>query len=414
MLPFRAGLSVLAALIVLQACSHGKPPVDEDRLERMTATVSLLAGPSFHGRGVGTPELDKAGQYIADRFESAGLMPGGSRGWFQEWTDPDLKVRMRNVVGILPGRNQELAGQSVVIGAHYDHLGAGGPGAYKENQGRVHPGADDNGSGVAALLELVHVMTLDPTPERSIIFVAFTGEEAGRKGSRYFVANMAGHPPSKCVGMINLDTVGRLGKGRLIVLGEGSAREWPQIFQEAGKAAQIGVVGNSAALDASDQVSFHEAGVPAVQLFSGPHPDYHRPSDTAEKIDYTGLSAITTVARIAGHYLANLQGRLSATIALPASIAAAKTGDRKTTLGIVPDFTYQERGVRLGGVSPGGPAEAAGMRQGDIITQVNSRPVAGLKDIADELRSRNPGDQVRVFFLRQGKEMKADAVLKEK
>jgi aminopeptidase N len=382
--------------------------------EGMMAQVKYLADEKLRGRGIGTPELDKAAAYIAQRFESVGLLSGGepSGSWYQEWVDPETKIRMRNVVGVLPGRAPELARESVVIGAHYDHLGM--TGASKEFAGQVYPGADDNASGVAVLLEMASRLALVANMERSVVFVAFTGEEAGRKGSRYYVQHEKRYPVSRTTGMINLDTVGRLGKGKVIILGAGSAKEWSPLFQEIAASLKLEIAESSQDLDSSDQKSFHEAGVPAVQLFTGPHLDYHRPTDTADKIDGKGLAKVAMLTRAMAFALANLPGPLTRTIpAQPAAVPGPRV-DRKVTIGVIPDFTYNEKGVRLGGTQPGGPAEAAGMRQGDIIIQAGTTPVAVLKDLSDVLKTKQPGEKLTVRFLRNGREMKAELEVKER
>ena len=399
-------------VIGLLACPAGAQVAIEP--EGMLETVKFLSGPQFMGRGIGTPELDQAAAFIASRFEAVGLLPGGSENgsWFQEWIDPESKARMRNVVGILPGRNPELSRESVVIGAHYDHLGT--KGASKENAGKVHPGADDNASGVAVLLELASRLSLVANMERSVVFVAFTGEEDGRKGSRYYVRNERRYPAAKAIAMINLDTVGRLGKGKLIVLGSGSAKEWSAFFQEAAKSLKIEIAELTQELDSSDQKSFQEAGVPAVQLFTGPHGDYHRPTDRADKIDGKGLAKVATLARFTAFYLANRPEPLHATTTSSPAGAPAPRIDRKVTLGIVPDFTYNEKGVRLGGTQPGGPAATAGIREGDIIIQAGNTLVSVLRDLSDVLKKKQPGDRLSVRFLRNGKEMTVDVELKER
>lgn len=382
--------------------------------EGMLETVKYLSGAEFMGRGIGSPELDKAAAVIASRFEAVGLVPGGSENgsWFQVWTDPETGIKMRNVVGVLPGRSPELGRESVVLGAHYDHLGTNG--VTKESAGKVHPGADDNASGVAVLLELASRLPLVANMERSVVFVAFTGEETGRKGSRQYVRNERRYPVSKAIAMINLDTVGRLGKGRLIVLGSGSAKEWSPFFQEVGKSLKIEIAEMAQELDSSDQKSFQEAGVPSVQLFTGPHTDYHRPTDIADKIDGKGLVKVATVARAAAFYLANRPERLTATITTSQASVPAPRTDRKVTLGIVPDFTYNGQGVRLGGISPEGPVETAGLRTGDVVIQAGNTPITVLQDLSDVLRTKQPGDRLTLRFLRNGKEMKADVVLKER
>jgi hypothetical protein len=394
--------------------SSGAMPIEP---EDMLATVRSLSGAELRGRGLGTAELDQAAALIASRFAALGLMPGGTKNdsWYQEWYDPELKMRLRNVVGILPGRNPQYAGQSVVIGAHYDGLGMGMFGARREDQGKVHPGADDNASGVAVLIELASRLPLTANIERSVVFVAFTGEEAGRKGSRYYVEHERRYPAGRATGMINLDTVGRLGRGKLILLGAGSAEEWAPLFQEAGKAAKVEIAPSLQELDSSDQVSFHAAGVPAVQLFTGAHLDYHRPTDTFDEIDAKGMVKVATVARDVAFYLSNHPAPLT-TKAGPVRTApdAGARGDRKVTLGIVPDFTYNGTGVRLGGTVPQGPAEQAGMKQGDVIVSVGQVPIAVLKDLSEAIRAASPGDRLTVNFLREGKEYRTTVEVREK
>ena len=404
---------LFAAIIAFLAGLSGAQVTIEP--EGMLETVKHLADVKLRGRGIGTPELDTTAASIAKRFEAVGLQPGGDAGgsWYQEWVDPSTKLRMRNVVGILPGRNPDLARESVVIGAHYDHLGI--QGGSKQNEGKVHPGADDNASGVAVLLELASRLPLVANMERSAVFIAFTGEETGRKGSRYYVQNAKQYPAARITGMINLDTVGRLGKGKLIILGAGSAQEWSAIFQEAAKPLQLALAESTQDLDSSDQKSFHEAGVPAVQLFTGPHADYHRPTDTADKIDGKGLAKIATLTRAVAFTLGNLPAPLTRTVtAAPGAVPAAPRSDRKVSIGVIPDFTYNEQGVRLGGSQPGGPAEAAGMKQGDIIIQAGTMPISVLKDLSDVLKTKQPGDKLPVRFLRNGKEFQAIVEVREK
>jgi len=401
-------------MIIMTALAGPAPAQVAIEPEGMMETVKYLSGGEFMGRGIGTPELDKAAAFIASRFEAVGLQPGGSANgsWFQEWTDPESKIKMRNIVGTLPGRNPELARESVVIGAHYDHLGTNG--GSKESAGKVHHGADDNASGIAVLLELASRLPLVANMERTVVFVAFTGEEEGRKGSRYYVRNERRYPAAKAIAMINLDTVGRMEKNTLIVIGSGSAKEWSPFFQEAGKSLKIEIAEMVQALDSGDQKSFQEAGVPAVQFFTGPHGDYHRPTDTADKIYGKGLAKVATVARAAAFYLANRPEPLTATITASLASAPAPRTDRKVTLGIVPDFTYNGQGVRLGGVSPDGPAERAGLRAGDVVIQAGTTSIAVLKDLSDVLKTKQPGDKLQVKFLRNGNASHVVVEMREK
>lgn len=404
------GFAALAGLFCRPAAAMA--PIEP---ESMMAVVKYLSGKEFRGRGLGTKELDQAAALIAQRFEAVGLQPGGTENgsWYQDWRDPELRMPMRNVIGILPGRNPVYAGQSIVIGAHYDALGMGMFGALKENQGTVHPGADDNASGVAILLELASRLPLASNMERTIVFVAFTGEEAGRKGSRYYVENEKRFPVSQTIGMIDLDTVGRLGRNKLIILGASSAGEWGRLFEEIAKKQKVEIALPDQDLDASDQKSFHEAGVPAVQFFTGPHLDYHRPTDTVDRIDGEGMAKIATIARDVAFYLANHPSPLTPALSRPA-VSSQQRGERKVTIGIVPDFTYNEKGVRLSGTVPRGPAEQAGMKEGDVIIRAGQTPIVVLQDLSDAIKAANPGDRLPLFFRRNGTEYRTTVEVRER
>ena len=388
--------------------------------QRMMETIRFLSGEELGGRGFGSKGLDLAAEYIAGKFREAGLKPAGDGegSYFQVWEEiggfPEQKTVMKNLVGVIPGKKREMGGQSIVVGAHYDHLGLGWPDVREGNKGKVHYGADDNASGVAVLLELAAVLGKGMSPDRNVVFVAFSGEETGKRGSRYYVANQKGYPADTCIGMLNLDTVGRLGKRKLLVLGGGSAREWVHMFRGAGFVTGVDVEMVSEDLDSSDQKSFHEAGIPAVQLFTGPHPDYHRPTDTADKIDSEGLAKVASVAKEVIEYLANGERLLTGSVKRGGDSGSGSRGERAVTLGTIPDFSYNGRGYRLSGVMPGSAAEAGGLREGDVIIKIDSSPVEGLKDLSRVLKSLTPGARVSITFLRDGKEMTVGMAVVEK
>jgi hypothetical protein len=393
---------------------------------RMGETVRALADPSLEGRGFGSPGLEEAAQLIEGAFRAAGLAPGGDGGtYFQRFRarggEPEGEAELRNVIGVLPGTRTEWAGQSVVLGAHYDHLGRGWPPGRAEDRGRVHPGADDNASGVAVLLELARA--LGPAadggwrPERTVVFAAFAGEEAGRLGSRHYVTAEGPYPASRATAMVNLDTVGRLGSGKLLVLGAGTAREWVHIFNGAGFVTGVPLEVVARDPGGSDQVSFHEAGVPAVQLFTGPHLDYHRPTDTPDRVDGEGLVRVASVVKEVLEYLAGRPDPLTSNLPDPRSPGRSlgeAEGRRKVYLGTVPDFGYEGSGVRLSDVAPGSPVERAGLRPGDVIVDLGETPVGSLSDYSRALKALAPGDEVRVRYLRDGEPREAAARAEER
>ncbi len=381
--------------------------------DRMLEYVSYLAGDELEGRAPGSAGIDKAANYIAEQFTKAGLKPGADDGsYFQTWNDiineKGDKAPIKNIVGIIPGTNKEMAGESVVICAHYDHLGLGWPDVRKGNEGKIHNGADDNASGVAVMIELANLLGKTLKPQRTVIFVAFASEESGLLGSRYYVKNTKNYPSKKIIGALNLDTVGRLGKNKLMVINTSSAYEWKFVFMGAGYVTGVEGEMVSQDLDASDQVSFIEAGIPAVQFFSGPHSDYHRPSDTADKIDAAGMVKVATYVREGILFLADREKPLKFTGAQKGTVSkpTQKPGGRKVSTGSMPDFAFSGEGVKIAGMSEDSPASKAGLQKGDVIIQLGSNKVKDLRDYSNALKSFSPGDKVDLIYLREGNEIK--------
>ncbi len=397
------------------------PPVfDRDRL---LAHVSYLAAAEREGRGVGSAGLEEAARYIAEQFAAAGLLPAGdANSWFQEFespTGPDGKPHtVRNVVGYVPGSDPALEGQAGIVSAHYDHLGLGWPDVRAEAVGQIHHGADDNASGVAVLIELARALAQGPPPRRSLVLVAFSAEESGLLGSRHYVANPVPVPQPGIVGVVNLDTVGRLGDGPVQVLGAESAREWPFVFQGIGFVTGVPVKVVSGASQSSDQQSFIDAGIPGVQIFTGAHLDYHRPSDTADKVDGDGLVRVAMVAREAASYLGDTPkppafaatGRTEPATAVLTQ-QTAEGNRRRVSFGTVPDFSFQGPGIRVESVVPDSPAERAGLRAGDIVTRLDDKEVASLGSFSELLKQYAPGDRVRATWLRDGEPLEAELEL---
>ncbi len=386
--------------------------------ERMMSVIRFLADEKMKGRGLGTAELDKAANFIASKFHEAGLEPaGGKKGsYFQKWMaksgEFNQNIPLKNVIGVIPGNNPVLEGQSVVFSAHYDHLGLGWPDVRQGNNGKIHPGADDNASGVAILLELAQTLGKTWKPDRTVVFVAFTGEEAGRIGSKYYVENEKSFPVEKSIGALNLDTVGRLGNNKLMVLGTGSAREWIHIFMGASYVTGVPIESVSKDFGSSDQKSFLDAGVPAVQFFSGPHLDYHSPTDTIDKVDTAGLIKVTSVVKEALEYLAGREDPLTSLLDTQRRPGPQPNGlppvtqnkRRKVSLGTIPDFAYEGKGIRIVGTLPDSPAEKAGLQKDDMVTHVNGNQIDDLRSFSELLKSMKPGDTAVITYQRKGQE----------
>jgi hypothetical protein len=297
--------------------------------------------------------------------------------------------------------------------AHMDHLGRGWPDVRTGNEGQIHPGADDNASGVAVLLELARTMAAEPARPRTVLFAFVTGEEAGRIGSKHLLSVMAEDElPFACV---NLDTVGRLSEGALYVLNADSAREWRFIFMGVGHTTGAPIEVVTEPLDSSDQMSCIERGIPGVQLFTGPTPDYHRPSDTADSIDADGMAVVAEAAHEAIAYLAGRREPLAITIEGAADPAEpAPAGARRASLGTMPDFGFEGPGVRVHQIMPGSPAETAGLAPGDVLVAFDGQAVTDLRSYSSLLKSKLPGDTVVVTVVRDGEEVMVTATLVER
>jgi hypothetical protein len=386
---------------------------DADRLAR---AVDHLADPMMEGRGLGTAGLEAAMLWVEKQLSDAKIPAAGSTGYRQRWSwrggEPERLLPLTNLVAAVPGSDPELA--PVLVMAHLDHLGRGWPDVRSGNEGRIHPGADDNASGVAVLLDLARAMASEPPRPRTVLFAFVTGEEAGRLGSKHLLSTMPETDrPFACV---NLDTVGRLSDGALYVLNADSAREWRFIFMGVGytTGAPIEVVAEP--LDSSDQMSCIELGIPAVQLFTGPTPDYHRPSDTADTIDADGLAVVTEAAHEAIGYLAERLEPLTVTIDGTTSGGSPKPDQtpRRASLGTMPDFAFDGQGVRVQQVMPGSAAEAAGLLAGDVLVGFDGEAVTDLRSYSSLLKAKRPGDTVIVTVLRDGEQVSVTATLGER
>ncbi len=385
------------------------PPVFSQ--ERLLEHVQYLASEELGGRGLGTPGLVMAAKYIAAKFEAAGLTPAGDDGGFLQTFHVDegedgKPHDVANIIGVIPGTNPAFSGQAVLVTAHYDHLGHGWPDSRAAEEGKLYYGADDNASGVAILIELAQTFLDGPAPQRSIVFVAFTGEEAGLLGSHYYAAHPEPVSLDGINGVVNMDTVGRLEGQDISVFGAGSASEWPHIFRGIGFSAGIGSKSITGDFASSDHQSFIDKGVPAVQISSGANLDYHRPSDTVDKIDGPGMVKVATFVKETVSYLAQRPEPLTVTIdgpAAPKTPASGASRERRVSVGTVPDFAFPGPGVRIASIVPGSPAEAAGMEVGDVLINLAGKPVANLQGYTDLLKSLSPGDTVAAVIERDGK-----------
>lgn len=318
-----------------------------------------------------------------------------------------VRVTIKNVIGVLEGTGP-LAQETVVIGAHYDHVGLGGEGSLAPGAMEVHNGADDNASGTAALIELARRFAArDPLPRR-LVFIAFTGEERGLLGSAHYVKEPL-FPIQSTVAMINMDMVGRMESNRLTVFGTGTSPVWNRWLDEFGSDRGLQLSRKPEGIGPSDHSSFYSARVPVLHLFTGTHSDYHRPTDDWEKLNYGGMAeivdlveALVTAAATAPERpeYVEVQGR-----------ASIERDGSRPYFGSIPDFSADADGYAIQGVAPGSPAAKAGLAGGDVIVRLGGHRIAGLDDFDLALRKFAAGQQVEVVVLRGGSEQTFNVTL---
>ena len=346
-----------------------------------------------------------------------------------------------NVVGILPGSDPKLKNEAIVIGAHYDHLGRGGEGSLAPREGEIHHGADDNASGVAGLIELARILSSqNPKPRRTIVFIAFSGEEEGLIGSSYYV-NHPIVPLASTVAMINMDMIGRLKEKNLIVGGVGTAQEWrtmidtdntvqamavsvngagpvtanlslslPIVVGANGRpvvtvdpAKQFLLTLNEDGYGPSDHSSFYSKQVPVLFFWTGTHDDYHKPSDTADKINYEGEARIVS-------FVANIVRDIDKSDKRPTYTVAKSESQGRSTgfrvyLGTIPNYADSNDGLLLDGVRDDSPAAKAGLKSGDRVVKLAGRDVKNVYDYTYALGEMNAGQEYEVELMRGGQRL---------
>ena len=390
---------LFGATLHLQA--QDAPKLSKQALQLQT-DVKTLADDAMEGRKVGTKGEKKASEYLVKRFKEMGLtgaISDSKTPYFDPFeaqpsvhgTPTGPKITGRNVVAVLPGQGEG----TIYIGAHYDHWGWGGEGSlYRGADSAIHNGADDNASGVAAVLELARRFHDSPL-QNTVVFIAFSGEEMGLWGSNAFAKEHLGAFPAPRF-MINMDMVGRLNAERqLAVYGTGTSPMWDGLLDEQnsyGFALKREVSG----VGPSDHTSFYLADIPVLHFFTGQHEDYHRPSDDWDKINYAGLADVVD-------YIEGIVRSADALGEVPFSKTKDQSEDTprfKVTLGVVPDYLYSDPGMRIDGVSEGRPAAKAGLQKGDIVTQMGDQAITSMMDYMKALSAFTKGQKVPVTVKR--------------
>ena len=322
------------------------------------------------------------------------------------------RATVNNVLAYLPGKTDEY----VIIGAHYDHLGRGNYDSLAPSQiGQIHPGADDNASGTAGVLELARVFApLKGQLQRGVLFASFAGEELGLLGSAHWVQEPT-LPLDKAVAMLNMDMIGRIKDDKVYIGGVGTGSTLKPMLEKAEAKSNFKVEYSAGGYSASDHTSFVTKHIPVLFFFSGLHSDYHKPSDTWEKINPQAAARLVDVVGNTGLELAEAADRPTfVAVVEDKPLAGGSGGGYGPYFGSIPDFGQVENGVKFSDVKPASPAEKAGLKAGDILVQFGDKPINNLYDFTDALRRRKVGDVVDVTVLRDGKPVKASVKLEQR
>ena len=392
--------------IVMLACHPGMAQKIQEK--NISKHIKILADDKMNGRQTGSAGERMAIDYIQKEFKKLKLVPKGVNGFEQAFTfkggthGTGADGTGHNVVAFLDNG----AAKTIIIGAHFDHLGLGENGSSLDAnpKGKIHNGADDNASGVAGVLELARYFAKNKTKEQSnFLFICFSGEELGLHGSKYFTEK-----PTVDIGsvnyMINMDMIGRLNPTtkNLSVSGTGTSAEWETLFKNNGSSLNIKT--DSAGIGPSDHTSFYLKNIPVLHFFTGSHSDYHKPSDDWDKINYSGEKEVLNLIISVIKKLDD-QPKLAFLPTKNKSMSSSRTF--KVTMGVMPSYTSDEPGLLVDGVTDGRPAQKAGIVTGDVIIQIGDYVIKDMQTYMDALGKFEKGQQVPVKIRRN----KQDKVL---
>lgn len=382
-------------------------PAEVVNQEKLKSHISYLASDKLGGRLAGSPNEKLAADYLSNQLKSVGLKPYNGKNYIQKF-DYKLKlnpkdslaitnIEAHNVIGYLDNK----ASKTIVIGAHYDHLGLNehNNSTKPNSKGEIHNGADDNASGVAGVLELARILSTNKEIEKAnYIFALFSGEEDGLQGSKFMTETIKTLYPN-VTAMINMDMIGKLNASKdLLVGGIGTSPDFKKIV-ELNKPAGFNVTLDESGVGPTDHTSFYLKDIAVLNFFTGTHTDYHKPSDDEDKINYTGVKNIVEYVFKVTHDIANLE-KVEFT---KTKVNAGKTRPKyKVTMGIMPDYTEHPDGLHVDGVTENRPAQKAGIMEGDVITKIGATTIKDVYNYMDSLAKINPGDEVEVVFTRNG------------
>lgn len=404
--------ALLFIVVVFLACKSAQPIVHVDQSKQIYKDVSYLASDELEGRSTGTKGEQLAAAYIAQRFVDMGVTPKGDNGTYYQMfnaKNPDAnnphssasldergQITGRNVIGYIDNN----ASSTVVIGGHYDHLGMGEFGSLHAGGAAIHNGADDNASGVAAVLALAERL-VERKRKNNYLFILFSGEERGLWGSNYYTQYPTADLQQTNY-MLNFDMVGRLNdEHTLAVNGTGTSPTWPGILNKINKGFDFNLVPSESGFGPSDHSQFYQENIPVIHFFTGAHEDYHKPSDDTELVNFEGLhNIIDYVYEVILHL--DGKGKLEFT---KTKDEQQDTPDFKVTLGVMPDYLYGGSGMRIDGVKEGRPAFKADLVAGDIVKKMGDLEIVDMMSYMKALGAFEPGQTIDIVIDRDGKLM---------
>lgn len=401
----KKSLLLILPILVFTNCEQS---ATYDPINQISLDIDTLASDAMEGREVGTKGEKMAADYIVAEFQNANLQPAGTDGFYQSFfvNDPDNPhaqpseesgtdgITGYNVIGMIDNPSDEL----VIIGAHYDHLGMGDFSSLHRGEKAIHNGADDNASGVAAMMHLARTLASKEL-NRDVLFIGISGEEKGLWGSNYFTKNST-IDLSKVNFMINMDMVGRLDKSKgLAVNGTGTSPIWNWLLDEV-NSDSLKLIKSESGVGPSDHTSFYLQDIPVLHFFTGQHSDYHKPGDDADKVNVDGILKVASIIE-----------RMIVLMDDDAKIEFTKTKDQSdnprftVTLGVVPDYMFDGKGMRIDGVSEDKPAIKAGIQKGDVVIQLGDSTVTDMMSYMRALSTFEKGDKTKVVVSRDGEEI---------
>jgi hypothetical protein len=385
--------------LLLVLITFALPSFSQINVSTIQSHIKVLASDSLEGRGTGTAGEKLALSYIQTRWKQMGLKPKGDGNLYTQKFPFKGGVHGTGTEGLtynLVGYVDNNAATTVVIGAHYDHLGLGNQGSSLDAnpQSKIHNGADDNASGVAGVIELARYFQTNKIKEATnFLFICFSGEELGLYGSKYFTENPT-IDLSKVTYMINLDMIGRLDPTTksVAVSGTGTSPVWETLLKSL-SSEKLQIKTDSAGVGPSDHTSFYLKNIPVLHFFTGSHSDYHKPSDDVEKINFEGEKEILQlIVRLIEKL--DKQPKLAFLPTKNKSMGSARSF--KVTMGVMPSYTSSEEGLKVDGVSDGKPAQKAGILTGDLIIQIGTYPIKDIQNYMDALGKFEKGQLVPV------------------